>query len=198
MLFAFVGCKENTPEEKVQTTTTDFMRSVFAFEELGTYCSAIYGKTADYDLSKENYEESPDKANALTSIIQGLVGTSDVDTTQLVIKSKKGTITYSYEETKDDKGETAEISISMEAKDVEVEIEYKGDNKKVSFSLVSEGKAEYSEPFTVFTKVESLTLNGRTYKGFTVEEGALGNIVSATCDGKTVDIGILGLKGMQL
>lgn len=194
MLFAFVGCKENTVDEKVQATA-DFQDSFTAVLYLGNnFPAPIYAEELNSDLSMETYEESPDKVNALTIIIQSLVGPEDIDTTQLEIKSKKGTITYIHDETKNDKGEIMEDSRYLNAKDVEVEIEYKGSNRKISFSTILSQKSTGNGVSTTSINVNSLTLNGKTYKPIacTVVAGnGLFEFISATCKGKAVDLDIL-------
>ena len=194
MLFAFVGCKENTVDEKVQATADfqDSFTAVFYLEN--NFSIPFYVEELNSDLSVETYEESPDKVNALTIIVQNLCGLEDIDRTQLVIKSKKGTITYNYEESKNDKGETVEVLRNTNAKDVEVEIEYKGSNRKISFSTILSEKSIKNEVNAISINVNSLTLNGKTYKPIActfVADGGLLKFISATCGGKAVDLDIL-------
>ena len=194
MLFAFVGCKENTVDEKVQATA-DFQDSFTAVLYLeNNFDVPFYVEELNSNLSMETYEKSSDKINALTLIVQSLCGPEDIDTTQLVIKSKKGTITYIHDETKNDKGEIMEASRYLNAKDVEVEIEYKGSNRKISFSTIFSQKSIENEVNAISINVNSLTLNGKTYKPIActfVAGNGLFEFISATCGGKAVDLDIL-------
>ena len=186
MLFAFVGCEETKSEEAFQTAG-DFMNSLLTFRDFGNTYLQFQGDKINSDLSMETYEESPGNVNTLTAIIQGLAGTKDIDSSSLTIKSKKGSIIA----TRTDNGEILEGR--MEAKDVEVEIEYKGNVNRIAFSFIFSETMSDEEKSSY--RVDSFTLNGTTYKPFTctiVTNGDL-TFTSATVGGKIVDLEILNV-----